>query len=114
MSASACSATLMLLAPGALTTTMPRAVAAADVDVVDAGAGARDDAQVRRGGQQARVDLRGAADEQRVGVGEIGGRDRRRSGRCGVYGPAGLGAEQLQRGGRQVVSDDNFQWEFTP
>ena len=40
ISAQACSATLMLLAPGALTTRMPRALAGADVDVVDAGAGA--------------------------------------------------------------------------
>ena len=40
-----CSATLMLLAPGAFMTTMPRAVAAGDVDVVDAGAGARDDSR---------------------------------------------------------------------
>ena len=48
ISAHACSATLMLLAPGALTTSTPRPLAAGDVDVVDAGAGARDDAQARR------------------------------------------------------------------
>ena len=69
-----------------------------DVDVVDAGAGAGDDAQPRRGSMQRRGDLRRAAHEQRVGVGEIGGElgglaarnARRRSSR--------LGAQQVQRG----------------
>jgi hypothetical protein len=42
ISATASSATLMLLAPGAFITTMPRG-AAGHVDVVDARAGARDD-----------------------------------------------------------------------
>ena len=43
------------------------------VDVVDADAGAADDAQLRRGLQQLGVDLHGGADDERVGVGELGG-----------------------------------------
>jgi hypothetical protein len=48
-----------------------------DVDVVDAGTGARDDSQLRRSGEQRRRDLRRAADHQCVGVGEVCGQ------RCG-------------------------------
>ena len=83
ISAHACSATLMLLAPGALTTSIAARAGGRDVDVVDAGAGARDDAQARRGGEQLRVDLGGAADQQRVGVGQIGGERRGRASRSG-------------------------------
>ena len=41
-----------------------------EVDVVDAGAGARDDAQRRRGGDHVARDLRRAAHDQRVGIGQ--------------------------------------------
>jgi hypothetical protein len=43
-----------------------------DVDVVDAGAGAPDDTEVRCRGEKARIDGGRAADEQRVSVGEVG------------------------------------------
>ena len=108
ISAQACSATLMLLAPGALTTRMPRALAAA-TSTLSTPVPAR--ATMRRRGaasSSARVDLRRAADEQRVGVGEVGGEGGRRSAGARVDHPAGLGAEQLQRRGRQVVGDDDF------
>ena len=55
-----------------------------DVDVVDAGAGARDRAQLRRGGDERGGDLRGAADDERVGVGEIGGELFGRPARPGI------------------------------
>ena len=65
----ASSATLKLFAPGAFMTTMPRAVAAGDVDVVDAGAGASDNAELRRGVDQVPRHFRGASHDERVGVG---------------------------------------------
>ena len=70
MKAIASSATLMLLAPGAFITTMPRARRGVEVDVVDAGARAGDDPQARRGGDQVARHLRRAAHDERVGVGE--------------------------------------------
>ncbi len=103
----------MLLAPGALTTRMPRALAAA-TSTLSTPVPAR--AMMRSRGaasSSARVDLGGAADEQRVGVGEIGGqRGRCAPGRASTV-HAWFGAKQLQRGGRQVVGDDNFQWCWT-
>ena len=71
MSVMACSATLTLLAPGAFITTMPRAVAAGDVDVVDAGAGPRDHAKLRRRLDQRARHFRGASHDERVGIFEI-------------------------------------------
>ena len=44
-----------------------------DVDVVHAGSGAGDHPKPGRGGDQLRIDLRGAANDQRVGVGEVFG-----------------------------------------
>ncbi len=76
------------------------------VDVVDAGAGAGDDPELRRRGQQVGGDLRRAADEQRVGVRQRGREFRRRAAAPRVDLPAGLGAEQLERRCRQVVGDD--------
>ena len=43
------------------------------VDVVDAYAGAADDAELRRGLEQLGVGLHGGADDEGVGVGEFGG-----------------------------------------
>ena len=111
ISAQACSATLMLLAPGALTTRMPRALAAATSTLstpVPARAMIR---RPRRRVHQRRVDFGRAADQQRVGVGQIGGERVRRAARARIDDPAGLGAEQLQRGGGQVVGDNDFQWD---
>jgi len=42
-----------------------------DVHVVDADSGAADHGQVRRGGEELRIHLRAAADEERVGGGEL-------------------------------------------
>ena len=79
-----------------------------DVDVVHAGAGAGDDAEAGRRVQQRRVHLGRAADEQGVGVGEVGGQDVGRPPGARVDDPAGLGPEQFQRRGGQVVGDDDF------
>ena len=83
-----------------------------DVDVVDAGAGAGDrSAACGAAASSARVDLRRAADEQRVGVGEIGGELGGRSPGAGIDRPA-FGAEQFERGSRKVVGDDDFHREL--
>ena len=66
-----CSATLTLLAPGALTTRTPFALAASRSTLstpVPARATIR---RPGRGGQQPGVDPGGAADDQGVGIGEV-------------------------------------------
>ena len=68
-----------------------------DVDVVDAGSGARDDPQPRRGRHQARRHFGGAAHQQRVRVGQIGGEGVRLAPGAGIDDPARFGAQQLQR-----------------
>ena len=108
ISAQACSATLMLFAPGALTTRMPRALAAA-TSMLSTPVPARPTMRSRGAArEQIGGDLRRAANQQRVGVGER----RREIGRAaaapGIDLPAGLGAEQLERRFRQIVGDDDF------
>ena len=78
-----------------------------DVDVVDAGAGARDRAKPRRGGDQIGGHFRGAAHDDGVGVGEIGGQVGRRAAAARIDGPA-FGAQEVERRGREVVGDDDF------
>ncbi len=85
-----------------------------DVDVVDAGAGAGDDAEPRRRVHQRRVHFGRAADEQGVGVGEVGGERVRLASGARIDDPAAFGAEQIQRGGREIVGDDDFQWDSWP
>ncbi len=82
------------------------------VDVVDAGAGTRHDSKTSRGGEQSRVDFRGAADEQGIGIGQIGGELVRRPARARIDGPSGFGGEQRDGRWRQVVSDDDLQWSL--
>ena len=77
-----------------------------DVDVVDAGAGARDHPQARRGGQHFGGDRRGAADDEGVGVGKVGPQLRRGAAGARVDGPA-LGLEQRDGGrGERVRNHD--------
>ncbi len=67
----ASSATLMLLAPGAFMTTMPRALAASTLTLstpVPARAIAR---SFLRRGDDVRRDFRGAAHDERVGFGQV-------------------------------------------
>ena len=78
-----------------------------DVDVVDAGAGAGDHPQAWRGGDQGGGDFGGAADDERVGVGEIGGEWVGRAAGAGVDVPA-FGAQEIERGGGKIVGDNNF------
>ena len=80
-----------------------------DVDVVHAGAGPGHNPQLRRGIEQPGVDLCGASNHQRVGVGEIGGQHSGRAARTGIDHPAGFRAQQIERGRREVVGNDNFQ-----
>ena len=82
-----------------------------DVDVVDAGAGATDDAEVGGSRQQVGIDGRRAAHEERVSVCEVGGEYVGFASGSRVDDPAGLGAEQFDRGGRQIVGNDDFQRE---
>ena len=81
-----------------------------DVDVVDAGAGARDDAELGRRVHQRGGHLGGATDEDAVGIRQIEGEGVGLAARARVHHPAGLGAQQVQRGGWQVVGDNDFQW----
>ena len=80
-----------------------------DVDVVDAGARASDDPDLRRRFEEFFVHLRRAADEQRVGVRQIGGKNVTSAPGPGVDRPSGLDPQQLQRGRWKVVGDDDFQ-----
>ncbi len=70
MSATVCSAALVMFEVGALTTMTPALVAASHVDVVEADARTGHHAQLRRGGHGLGVDLGGAAHDQGVHVGE--------------------------------------------
>ena len=78
-----------------------------DVDVVDAGARACDDAKRLGSGDELRRHLRGAAHDERVGVGEI----LRELVGCpaspGVHVPA-FGFQKLKCGCGEIVGDNNF------
>ena len=67
-SAIACSAVVTLLPSGVFMTTMPRAVAAGDVDVVDADAGAADHLELRRGLDHLARHLGAAPDHEALDV----------------------------------------------
>jgi hypothetical protein len=94
INAQACSATLMLLAPGRVDDEQAAGAGRRHVDVVHAGARARDDPQARRRRDQLCVDLGGAADQQRVGVRQICCERRRRSSRTRIDDPSRFGPEQ--------------------
>ena len=78
-----------------------------DVDVVDTGAGAGNHPQPRRGVDDRCGDLGGAANDDRVGVGDIGGRLLGATARTGVDLPS-FRAQYVERGGRKVICDNNF------
>ena len=78
-----------------------------DVDVVDAGAGAGNHPQARRGGDDRRGHLGGAANDNRVGVGEVGGELVRRAAGTGVDLPS-FRAQQIERGSGKIIGDNNF------
>ena len=99
----------MLLAPDRR---RPAVGGGGDVDVVHAGAGARDDAEPGRGGEQAGVHPGGAAHEQRIGVGHVREEHLDRPAGSRVHFPAGLTAEERHRRSRQVVRDDDLQCDF--
>ena len=99
----------MLFAPGALTTRMPRALAAATSTLSTPVPARRDDAEAGRRVHQSRVHLGRAADEQRVGVREVARRElgrrardrvrRDRSSQAGVRREASF--ERRGRAGRR-------------
>ena len=60
--------------------------------------------QPRRRGDDIRRHLRGAADDQRVGLGEIGFQLFGGAARAGIDRPS-FGAEEVQGGGGKIVSD---------
>ncbi len=72
--AMACSAVVIELPKGVFITMMPRRGGRRHVDVVDADAGAADDLEVRRGGEQLVGDLGGRADGEAVVVADDGER----------------------------------------
>ena len=71
------------------------------VNVVDAGAGPRDDPRRGRGGDQLRGRLRRASNHQAVGVGQIGGAIADAAATCVNYPPR-FGAEQSSAESRYV------------
>ena len=75
------------------------------VHVVQAHAGAGDDREAARGGEDLRVDLRGRADEQRVGLGD----GLEEGGAVGaVHVPhLHVGSEHLDGGGRELFGDQD-------
>ena len=94
----------MLLAPGEFMTTMPRAVAVVDVTLstpVPARAIAR---SFGAAAMMSGVTLVATADDERVGVGEIGFQLVGRAAGLGVDAPA-FGAEELESGSREVVGN---------
>ena len=107
ISASACSATLTLLRARRVHDDDAARAGGGDVDVVDAGAGAGNHPKFRRGGDQRLVDGRRAADDEGVGIGEIAREVGGRAAGFGVDGAAGKAREQSDRGGRQLIGDDD-------
>jgi hypothetical protein len=79
-----------------------------DVDVVHAGSRARHDPKTGRSRQEPGVDLRGAADDQRIRVRQVGRQVGRRSAAAGVDDPVGVGPQEVQRGTGELVRDDDF------
>ena len=78
-----------------------------DVDVIDAGAGARDRTELRRFSDESRRHFRGAPNDDRVGLREVG--------RELVGCPPGtsvdipsLSAQQVERGDGKIISDNDF------
>ena len=116
ISAQACSATLMLLAPGALTTRMPRALAAATSTLSTPVPARAIDLQLRCGREQRGIDLRRASHEQRVGVRQI---DSQLGGRSSRYGhrsssPPRREAVRARKAGRSSATTIFIASEYNP
>lgn len=79
-----------------------------EVDVVDAGAGARDDAQARSGGDHLAVDRGRAPHDQAVGVGEGGEQRGLRSAGAGIDGPPGDLTQEVGGGRREIIGDHDL------
>ena len=79
-----------------------------DVHVVDARPRARNRAKLRSCGDEGGGDLCGAADDDGICVGEVGGKLFGRPAGPGIDGPS-FSAQDVQRGCRKVVGDYDFQ-----
>ena len=86
--------------------------AACSGDARPSGAGARDDPQARRGTEQGGIDAGRAADQETVGVRQLGRENRRRPSWSRVDRPTDFSAQQLQSGCGEIVRDDNLQCDF--
>ena len=106
ISAIACSAVVIELPNGVFITITPRAVAAGNVDVVDADAGAADDLQLRRMFEQLGGDLGRRADRKAVVVADDPGELVLVEARLDVDLDAAL-LEDGDGGGRKLVGDEN-------
>ena len=95
MNAIESSATLMLLAPGAFMTTMPRSVAVGTSTLSTPVPARAMTFNCGRRSQQRRGNLRGAPDDERVGVGEIPGEFFGRSSGSSINGPSWNAAKQF-------------------
>jgi hypothetical protein len=82
-----------------------------DVDIVHACTGASDNFESTGAGEKVVVNLRRATDEQRIGVGESRNEIGLRASGLHVDGPSGFGTEQIQGGGGQAISDNDFHFE---
>ena len=78
-----------------------------DIDVVDTGSRAGNHPKFRRCCNQRLVDGRRAADDEGVRIGEIAREVSGRAAGFGVDGTAGKAREQSDRGGRQLIGDDD-------
>ena len=98
----------MLFAPGALTTRMPRALAASTSTLstpVPARAMTR---SLGAASSSARIDVRRAANKECVRVRNVGGERGRLASGARIHHPIGFRAQQLDRGRRQIIGDDDF------
>ena len=111
ISAHACSATLMLFAPGRVDDENAARAGGADVDVVHAGAGAGDHLQVRRRSEQCGIDFGRAANEQRVGVRQIDSQLGGRPAGAGIDRPGLFSAKQFESGKGKVIGYHDFHRE---
>jgi hypothetical protein len=92
-----------------------------DVHVVDAGTGAGNHPKVGSGGNQRLVDGGGAAHHERVSTGEVACQIRSRAAGLRVDRTPGQTLEQSDRGGRQLIGNDDVhgvgelvQWMLRP
>jgi hypothetical protein len=93
--------------PGSIHDDDATAAGGGDVNVVDAGSGAGNHPQSRRGINDRCGHFRGASNDNRVGLGDVGDQLVMRAPCAGVDLPS-FCAQHIERGGRQIIGDNNF------